>query len=39
MKFSSGNNKASRHVETLFVLVLNQNKPPCLVMKKEVNNN
>ena len=33
--------KAFRHVETLFVqgniFVLNQNKPPCLVIKKEVN--
>ena len=34
-------NKVFRHVETLFVqgniFVLNQNKPPCLVIKKEVN--
>ena len=33
-------NEAFRHVETLFVqgniFVLNQNKPPCLLIKKEV---
>ena len=38
---SQGFKKAFRHVKTLFVqgniFVLNQNKPPCLVIKEEVN--